>query len=157
MSKGLLKSSQILALQQVIQEVHATSFLLEVGTAIDIEGKGHILMSEDFRKRFDVEFGDFHRSDSKCMSDFVEAYLRQTVLLQESCEELPIGARLCGLALPREEKMVGIVRNELAERDGQHRRKRDRALRGGRLGRADVQTGLSAFRVVDALDGLANG
>lgn len=114
-------------------------------------------MAEDFRKRLDVEFGDLHRPDGECVPDFVEAHLRQTVLLQEPCEELPIGARLCGLALPRKEIMVGIVRDELAERNGQHRRKRDRALRGGRLGRADVQTGLSAFRVVDALDGLANG
>ena len=125
MSKGLLKSSQILALQQVIQEVHATSFLLEVGTAIDIEGKGHILMSEDFRKRFDVEFGDFHRSDSKCMSDFVEAYLRQTVLLQESCEELPIGARLCGLA-----QAPGVLhRAEFAPAGAHHAYAHDGVLR----------------------------
>ena len=114
-------------------------------------------MAEDFRKRLDVEFGDLHRPDGECVPDFVEAHLRQTVLLQEPCEELPIGARLCGLALPRKEIMVGIVRDELAERNGQHRRKRDRALRGGCLGRADVQTSLSAFRVVDALDGLADG
>ena len=108
-------------------------------------------MAEDFRKRLDVGFRNLHRTDGKCMPNFMEAHLRQAVLLQEPCEELPIGARLCGIALPREEIMVRIVRDELAKRDGQHRRKRDRALRGGRLGRADVQTRLSAFRVVDAL------
>ena len=144
-------------LQQVVQEVHATGLLLEVCAAIDVEGKGHVLVAEYFRKRLDVELGDLHRPDGECVPDFVETHLRQTVLLQEPCEELPIGTRLCGLALPSEKIMIGIVRDELAERNGQHRRKRDRALRGGRLGRADVQTSLSAFRVVDALDGLANG
>ena len=53
--------------------------------------------------------------------------------------------------------MVGVVREELGKRDGQHRGKRDRPLRGGGLGRTDVQMGLAALHVEDALDGLADG
>ena len=96
---GLLR--QVTAhLQQLVQEIHASCLLLEVGSPIDVKGKRYVFVSEDFGERLDVKFGNLHRSDSKCVSDFMETHLRQSVLLQESCKELPIGTRLRRLALP---------------------------------------------------------
>ena len=82
-------------------------------------------MSKDFRERFDVELGKLHRSDGKGVSHFMEAHFREAMLLQEPRKELTIGARLGRLALAGKEVVVGIVRDELAQRDEQHRRQRN--------------------------------
>lgn len=46
--------------------------LLQVGTAIYIESKRHIFMSENFRERFHIKLWYFNGSYGKCMP-----YLRQ--------------------------------------------------------------------------------
>ena len=97
-------------LQQVVKQIHAFCFLLYVGAAVDIERKGHVLVSEDFGKRFNIEFRDFNSSDSKCVSDLVKLHLLQTVSLDKAREELTIRSRLGRLALSCQEVMCGVVR-----------------------------------------------
>ena len=114
-------------------------------------------MPEDLGKRFDVKLRSLHRTDGKRVPHFMKPHLRKPVPFQESGKELPIGSRFRRLALPREEIVVSVLRQKLGERDGQQRRNRNCALRGCGLGRADVQTGLLALCIVDALKRLANG
>lgn len=40
-------------------------------------------MSEDFGKRFDIEFRDFDCADSKCVPDLMEIHILQTVSLDK--------------------------------------------------------------------------
>ena len=67
-------------------------------------------MSEDFRKRLDIEFRDFDCSNGKGVPDLMELYLLKTVPLDETCEELAIRSRLGRLALSCQEVMCGVVR-----------------------------------------------
>ena len=97
-------------LQQVVKQIHAFCFLLYVGAAVDIERKGHVFMSENFRKRLDIEFRDFDCSDGKGVPDLVKFHLLQTVPLDKSREELTVGSRLGRLALSCQEVMCGVVR-----------------------------------------------
>ena len=89
----------IYSLQQIIQQIHPLGSLLEVGTSVDIQREGYVLMSEYFGKRLDIEFRDFDSSDGKCVPDLVEFHLLQTVSFDKSCKELTVGSRLGRLAL----------------------------------------------------------
>ena len=86
-------------LQQIVQKVHALDFLLEICAAIDIQRKGHILMSQNLGERFDVKLRYFDCSYCESVPDLVELYLLQPVSFQKTGKELPVCARFCWLGL----------------------------------------------------------
>ena len=96
-------------LQQVVKQIHAFCFLLYVGAAVDIEREGHVLVSEDFGKRFNIEFRDFDCSDGKGVPDLMELHFLQTVPLDKSCKELTVGSRFGWLAFACQEVMRTVA------------------------------------------------
>ena len=90
-----------LFLQQIIKKIHTFDLLLQVGAAIDIQGKRHILMTENLRQRFDIKLRNLNGTDSKRVPYLVKFDLLQAVSFEEPGEELSVSSRFCGLGFTR--------------------------------------------------------
>ena len=143
-------------LQQVVKQIHAFCFLLYVGAAVDIEREGHVLVSENFRKRLDIEFRDFDCSNGKGVPDLVKLHLLQTVSLDKAREELTIRSRLGRLALAGQEVVRRVVRIKLLNDVAKERRYRYDSRRCFRFRGADVKICSSFLLVVNSLHRLVD-
>ena len=113
-------------------------------------------MSENFRKRLDIEFRDFDCSDGKGVPDLVKFHLLQTVPLNKSSKELTIGSRLGRLALACQEVMRRVVRVKLLDDVAKERRYRYDSRRCFRFRGADVKICSSFLLVVNPLHRLVD-
>ena len=113
-------------------------------------------MSEDFRKRLDIEFRDFDCSDGKRVPDLMELHLLQTVTLDKAREELAVGSRLGRLALACQEVMRRVVRIKLLDDVAKERRYRYDSRRSFRFRGADVEICSSFLLVVNPLHRLVD-
>ena len=126
------------SLQQIIQQIHAFGFLLYVGAAVNIQSERHVLVSENFGKRLDIEFRDFDCSDGKGVPDLMELHFLQTVPLDKAREELAVCSRLGRLALACQEVMRRVVRIKLLDDVTKERWDRDHSCRGFRVRGANM-------------------
>lgn len=142
--------------QEVIQKIHALNLLLEICTPVHIQGKGYVLMSENFRKRLYIKLRYLDCSNCECMPDLMKLHFLQSVPLQETCEELPICSRLGWLCLAREEIVIRVFRVKLLDDVHEKGRNRNRSSGGLRFRRSYMKIRFSLFLVVDTLDGFVD-
>lgn len=102
-------------LEKFIQKIHALDLLLEICTSVHIQGKGYILMSEDFRERLNIKLWYLDCPNCKCMPDLMKLHFLQPVPLQETGKKLPVCSRLGWLCLSREEIVIRVFRVKLLD------------------------------------------
>ena len=146
-----------LFLQQIIKKIHTFDLLLQVGAAIDIQGKRHILMTENLRQRFDIKLRNLNGTDSKRVPYLVKFDLLQAVSFEEPGKELPVSSRFCGLGFTRQEIMVRIVGVELLYNVHQKRWYWYRSCRCLCLRRTNVDVCSPFLFIIDSLHRLIDG
>ena len=85
-----VSAEALFCLQQIVQKVHALYLLLEIGAPIDIQREWNILVSKDFRERFDVKLRYLDCSHCEGVPDLMELYLLQPITLEKAGEKLPV-------------------------------------------------------------------